>query len=244
MSAPAGTLPQTAMLLAAGLGTRMRPLTDAMPKPLLEVAGRSLIDRLLDVLVEAGVERAVVNLHWQADRLERHLAVRSDIEIILSDERAQLLETGGALALAGPLLGDAPVFVVNTDAFWAPTDSAPLHQLAAAFDPARMDELLLLADTGRALGFHGAGDFFLGETGSLTRRGDAGHAPWAYAGLRIAQPASYRSQRPEPFSANRVWEPMLTGHRLHGLSLDRFWLHVGDPQALEDANMWMRCHGA
>lgn len=238
------TMPTTAMVLAAGLGTRMRPLTDTTAKPLLQVGGKALIDHLLDQLSAAGVQRAVVNVHWCADQVEAHVRARTDLEVVISDERAQVLETGGGLAKARPLLGDAPVFVINTDAFWAPTDAAPLIALAEAFDTASMDELLLLADTRRCLGFPGAGDFFRDETGVLTRRGDAASAPHAYAGVRLLKPQLYDRQPVEPFSANRIWNDYLPRGRIHGLPLERFWLHVGDPQALKDAEMWMRCHGA
>lgn len=236
--------PQTAMILAAGLGTRMRPLTNTTAKPLLQVGGKALIDHLLDQLSAADVKRAVVNVHWCAEQVEAHVRARDDLEIIISDERAQVLETGGGLAKARPVLGDDPIFVVNTDAFWAPTDAEPLKALAAAFDPTRMDELLLLADTKRCLGFPGAGDFFRDENGVLTRRGDAPSAPHAYAGVRILKPQLYDDQPIEPFSANRLWNTYLPKGRIHGLPLNRFWLHVGDPQALKDAEMWMRCHGA
>ena len=165
-------LPHTAMVLAAGLGTRMRPLTDDRPKPLIEVSGRTLLDRALDPLVAAGVKRAVVNVHYRADQVEAHLKSRTDLEIILSDERAEVLETGGALAKARHALGEEPVFVVNTDAFWAPMDPAPVTAMAEAFDPERMDGLLLLADRERCLGFGGSGDFHLAPSGAplLERR--------------------------------------------------------------------------
>ncbi len=237
-------LPHTAMVLAAGLGTRMRPLTDKTAKPLVPVAGRSLIDRALDDLVAAGVRRAVVNVHWFADKVEAHLSARRDIDIVISDERAGALETGGGLALARPLLGDDPVFVVNTDAFWAPASPEPLTALAAAYEPERMDDLLLLADTHRSLGFPGAGDFFLDQGGRLARRGAAPSAPWAYAGVRITKPQLFDQEPAEPFSVMRKWEAMIVQGRLHGLPLGRFWLHVGTPEALADADMWLRCHGA
>ncbi|MDJ0919736.1 MAG: nucleotidyltransferase family protein [Henriciella sp.] len=237
-------VPTTAMVLAAGLGTRMRPLTNSTAKPLLEVGGKKLIDHLLDQLSAAGVERAIVNVHWCADQVEAHVKARTDLDVVISDERDQVLETGGGLAKARPLLGEDPVFVINTDAFWAPTDAAPLRALAEAFDPGAMDELLLLADTRRCLGFPGAGDFFRDEAGHLTRRGDAASAPFAYAGVRILKPQLYDGQPVEPFSANRIWNAALPQGRIHGLPLDRFWLHVGDPQALKDAEMWTRCHGA
>tara|TARA_R100000365_G_C2745750_1_gene74735 strand:+ start:2043 stop:2771 length:729 start_codon:yes stop_codon:yes gene_type:complete len=238
------SVPHTAMVLAAGLGTRMRPLTDTMPKPLIEVNGKALMDRLLDPLSTAGVKRLVVNVHWCADMIEQHLSGRDDFEIIYSDEREQLLETGGGLAKAAPLLGEEPVFVVNTDAFWGSLSPKPLLDMAAAFDPDQMDELLLLADTQRCLGFAGAGDFLRDEAGRLTRRGDAPTAPWAYAGVRILKPQAFLSQPVEPYSvAWRIWGPLVEAGRLHGLPLDDFWLHVGDPQAVKDAGMWLMCHG-
>lgn len=237
-------MPHTAMVLAAGLGTRMRPLTNDTAKPLLKVAGRSMLDRLLDNLVAAGVKRAVINVHWCADQVEAQLAKRDDIDIVISDERDAVLETGGGLAKARPLLGDEPILVVNTDAFWGPAGPEPLHALAARFDGSNMDELLLLADTKRCLGFNGAGDFFRAETGVLQRRGEAASAPWAYAGVRILKPQLYDDRPAEPFSANVIWNELLPKGRVYGLPLDRFWLHVGDPQALKDAEMWMRCHGA
>lgn len=237
-------MPHTAMVLAAGLGTRMRPLTDATAKPLIDVAGRTMIDRLLDNLVLAGVQRAVVNVHWCADLVEAHLQDRQDLQIVISDEREQVLETGGGLAKARPLLGDDPILVVNTDAFWDPTGPGPLRELAQRFDSERMDEILLLADTKRCLGFPGAGDFFRGEDGRLTRRGEAETAPWAYAGLRILKPSLYDDAPIEPFSANKIWNDLLPAGRMFGHPLDRFWLHVGDPDALKDAEFWLRCHGA
>ncbi|MEZ5946228.1 MAG: nucleotidyltransferase family protein [Hyphomonas sp.] len=240
MSVP---VPHTAMVLAAGLGTRMRPLTDGRPKPLIQVNGKALIDRMLDPLVAAGVKRAIVNVHYLADQVEAHLASRNDIEIVISDERGEVLETGGALAKARALLGDDPILVANTDAFWAPASPQPVEALAAAFEPAQMDALLLLADTGRSLGFDGAGDFFRGDDGALTRRGEAISAPFAYCGLRIIRPQLYDNAPVERFSALRVWDALIPEKRLHGLVLDRFWLHVGDPGALKDAEMWLTCHG-
>jgi len=237
-------IPRTAMVLAAGKGTRMRPLTDTTAKPLLDVAGRSMIDRLLDNLVSVGVQRAVVNVHWCADLVEAQVQKRSDLQIVISDERAEVLETGGGLAKARPLLGDEPIFVVNTDAFWEPAGPEPLKILAEGFNSELMDEYLLLADTKRCLGFPGAGDFFCDEAGKLTRRGDAETAPWAYAGVRILKPSLYDDAPVEPFSANRIWNDLLPKGRVFGQPLDRFWLHVGDPQALKDAEFWLRCNGA
>lgn len=236
-------VPHTAMVLAAGLGTRMRPLTDTVPKPLIRVRGKALMDWLIDPLIEAGVRRLIVNVHYLADQIEAHVAGRSGVEVVISDERGEVLETGGALAKARPLLGDEPVFVLNTDAFWAPASPEPYLGLAASFDPAAEDERLLLADTGRALGFDGAGDFFLQPGNRLERRGMAASAPWAYAGVRIMKPQLYDGVAVERFSAMRTWEGLIAQGRLAGEPLDRFWLHVGDPKALADAEMWIACHG-
>ncbi len=236
-------VPHTAMVLAAGLGTRMRPLTDATPKPLLKVRGKPLIDRLLDPLAEAGVKRIIVNVHYLAEQIERHVAARSGMEVIISDERGEVLETGGALAKARSLLGDDPIFVMNTDAFWAPESPDPFRELAASFNPDTEDERLLIAETARALGFDGAGDFFLGSDSRLTRRGQAEAAPWAYAGVRIMKPQLYDDLAVERFSALKVWDALIPKGRLAGQPLNRFWLHVGDPKALMDAEMWIACHG-
>ena len=236
-------MPHTAMVLAAGLGTRMRPLTDETAKPLIEVNGRTLIDRTLDELVAAGVQRAVVNVHWCADLVEAHLKTRNDIEIAVSDERDEVLETGGGLAKARPLLGDDPIFVVNTDAFWAPASPTPLQDMVAAYDTDKIDILLLLADKDQALGFPGPGDFFCEADGRLTPRGDAPSAPWAYAGVRLIKPALYDGAPIEAFSAKKIWAPLYEDARIRGHTMDRFWLHVGTPDALKDAEMWLREHG-
>ncbi len=236
-------LPHTAMLLAAGFGQRMRPLTETTAKPLLPVADIALIDRHLDMLAAAGVRRAIVNVHWQADKVEAHLANYEAMDIIISDERDVLLETGGALAKARPLLGDEPVFVVNTDAIWGPGNPEPLTRLAQNFTPDHMDELLLLADTRRCIGYHGRGDFNKNPAGELQRRIGDDVTNWAYAGVRILKPGLYDNQEIAPFSANRIWDQLLQDRRLYGIPLDHFWLHVGDPTALRDAEMWLRCHG-
>jgi N-acetyl-alpha-D-muramate 1-phosphate uridylyltransferase len=236
-------MPHTALVLAAGLGTRMRPLTDDCPKPLIKLRGKALIDRMLDPLAAAGVQRVFINVHYLADQVEAHVAARTDLQVIISDERSDVLETGGAIAKVRGVLGDDPVMIANTDAFWSSASPAPLHALADAFDPARMDELLLLADTGQALGFDGAGDFFLNTRGELTRRGEAATAPFAYCGVRILRPQIYNGRAAERFSATRIWDALIPQARVHGIVLSEFWLHVGDPQAVKDAEMWLACHG-
>ena len=226
--------PKMAMVLAAGLGTRMRPLTNDRPKALVEVGGKPLIDHMLDRLAEAGVETAVVNVHWFADRLEQHLAQRTAPKVVISDERALLLETGGGLKRARKLLGDEPCWVANIDSVWTqPTDN--LGALAEAWDPERMDVLLLLARREASIGFEGAGDFFLGDDGRLTFRGDAPSAPFAYMGVHITKPGIVADEPRGPFSLTRVWRRLAEQGRLYGQVLDGFWMHVGDPASRAEA---------
>lgn len=228
-------VPQTAMVLAAGLGTRMRPLTDDRPKALVEVGGRALIDHMLDRLADAGVERAVVNVHWFADRLEAHLKARErGPEIVMSDERAELLETGGGLKKARPLLGEAPVFVANIDSVWIDRGDA-LRTLSQKWDAERMDALLLLARREGSIGFEGDGDFFLAEDGRLTFRGEAASAPFAYMGVHITRP-DYADGGPDgPFSLSPLWRRSAAEGRLYGHVLDGDWMHVGEPEARDQA---------
>ncbi|WP_374274823.1 N-acetylmuramate alpha-1-phosphate uridylyltransferase MurU [Brevundimonas sp.] len=238
------TGPKTAMVLAAGLGTRMRPLTDDRPKALVEVGGRALIDHVLDRLAEAGVERAVVNAHWFADRLEGHLKARGrGPEIVISDERAELLETGGGLKKARPLLGDDPVFVANIDSVWidrAKTRGGGLADLIRVWDPERMDAALLLARREGSIGFEGDGDFFLADDGKLTFRGEAASAPFAYMGVHITRP-DYADAGPNgPFSLSPLWRRSADAGRLYGCVLSGDWMHVGDPQARDEAEARLR----
>lgn len=229
------TAPKTAMVLAAGLGTRMRPLTGDRPKALVEVGGRALIDHVLDRLKDAGVERVVVNVHWFADRLEAHLRARGrGPEIAISDERAELLETGGGLKKARALLGDDPVFVANIDSVWIDRGDA-LGDLVRLWDPERMDAALLLARREGSIGFEGDGDFFLADDGRLTFRGDAASAPYAYMGVHITRP-DYADQGPDgPFSLSPLWRKSAADGRLFGWVLQGDWMHVGDPQARDEA---------
>ena len=217
------------MLLSAGLGTRMKPLTDTRPKPLVEVAGRTLVDRVLDKLVIQGVTRAIVNIHHFADQMEKHLKARNDIEIIISDERALLLETGGGVIKALPLLGDDPFFAINTDVTWATPGDTTFIKMAEAYDPADMDALLLLADMGATLGYRGPGDFFLNPHHQLERRGERPRAPYVFAGTHITRADLLRTYRAEPFSANVYWNAMGARGRLYGTVMAPFWMHVGDP---------------
>ena len=225
--------PKTAMVLAAGLGTRMRPLTDDRPKALVELAGKTLIDHMLDRLIAVGVERAVVNVHAFADRLEAHLAARRDVEIVISDERAQLLETGGGLKKARPLLGEAPVLVANIDSVW--TDDGALDRLIAAWDTAAMDDLLMTVPLDRTLGFDGPGDFFRDEAGRLTHRGPAPSAPLAHMGVHMIAPQTIDTWPDGKHSAFGHWMAMAARGRLHGVVTAGQWMHVGDPSARDAA---------
>ena len=223
------------MVMAAGLGTRMRPLTDDRPKALVEVAGRSLIDHLLDRLSAAGISRVVVNVHAFADKLEAHLAGRRDLEIVIADERGALLETGGGLKAARRLLGDAPIVVANIDSLWTEGCDPALERLIAAWDAARMDDLLLLAPVERSLGFTDAGDFFRADDGALSHRGAAKTAPFAHAGVHIIDP---RATDAWPSGAHGIfphWMAMQAKDRLHGVAMTGTWMHVGDPAARDAA---------
>jgi MurNAc alpha-1-phosphate uridylyltransferase len=225
----------TAMVLAAGLGTRMRPLTNDRPKALVEVAGRTLIDHLLDRLAEAGVGRAVVNVHYFADRLEGHLKGRTRPRVTISDERAELLETGGGLKKARPLLGEAPILVANIDSIWTEAGVPAIERLVRAWDPSAMDALLLIVPMGAGLGFEGQGDFFLEDDGRLRFRGDAPAAPFAFMGVHVTRPQVVDAEADGPFSLSKVWRRLAAQGRLYGVVFDGFWMHVGDPEARDAA---------
>ena len=228
-------IPRTAMVLAAGLGTRMRPLTNDRPKALVHVAGRALIDHVLDRLVAAGVKRAVVNVHAFADLLEAHVKRRNDIEILISDERPQLMETGGAVRQARPLLGDAPIIVCNIDSVWDEPHGSAITRLAQGFDSAKCSAKLMLASMEQCLGFEGAGDFFMDEHGVLSFREALPHAPWAYMGAQIIEPRIVDDEPLEPFGFMRIWRKLQAEGRLHGAPLGGYWMHVGDPEARAQA---------
>jgi len=227
--------PKIAMVLAAGLGTRMRPLTDDRPKALVEVGGRALIDHMLDRLVEAGVETAVVNVHAFADRLEAHLTARQarglGPRVVISDERPQALETGGGVRNALPLLGDGPVWVANIDSVWIESGAPALDTVAAAWDPEAMDVCLLLASTAGSLGFHDTGDVFLGEDGVVRFKDPGEVAPLVYVGVHICKPAITADGPEGPFSLLPIWKGLAANHRVHGVAPEGSWMHVGDPGA-------------
>jgi MurNAc alpha-1-phosphate uridylyltransferase len=232
--------PKTAMVLAAGLGLRMRPLTLERPKALVEVAGKALVDHVLDRLVEAGVERAVVNVHAFADLLEGKLRGRRDLEVVISDERDRLMETGGALKKARPLLGSEPIFVANIDSVWIETGAPALASLAQAWNPPTMDDLLLLVPAERSQGFDAPGDFFRAADGRLTHRGPEAHAPLAFMGVHILDPSIVDSWPQGAFPIFPHWMEMAAAGRLHGAVMDGRWMHVGDPAARAAADQALR----
>lgn len=236
-------LPETGMVLAAGFGTRLRPLTDRTPKPLIPVAGRSLLDRCLDRLVEAGVKRAVVNIHWLGGQIRDHLAQRRDIAITISDESDLLLETGGGIARTLPLLGDAPFFAVNADLIWRDEKEPALLRLARAFDPARMDALLLVQPRENATGHSGPGDFAMAADGQLARRGDRPTAPYVFTGVQILQPHLFRDVPTGPFSLNLIYDRVIAAGRLHGLAHRGLWMDVGNHEGLAAAEALLGGHG-
>ena len=231
------TAPKTAMVLAAGLGTRMRPLTDTMPKALVPVAGRALIDRVLDELAAAGVERAVVNVHHFADEMQRHLAGRRDLEVLISDERDLLLDSGGGIQKARPLLGEVPFFVANIDSLWTSVAEPPLETLKRTWDPDAMDLLLLLVPRGRGLGFEGPQGFLMDADGRLTHStSPTVVTPLANVGFGIMKPQILDDRPPEgAFSIIPTWRRLQEEGRLFGAVMDAFWMHVGDPAAREAA---------
>ncbi|MGN6269287.1 MAG: nucleotidyltransferase family protein [Sphingomonas sp.] len=234
---PGGKVPETAMVMAAGLGKRMRPLTATRPKPLVKVAGKALLDHVFDRLRAAGVKRAVVNVHYLADAVEAHLRARvKDIEVVISDERGRLMETGGGIVQARDLLGDQPFLVVNSDNLWldGPTDA--IRALAAAWDDDRMDALLLLVPLARANLHGGQGDFHLDANGRITGRRKPGRvAPFVYTGLQILSPRLIADWPEGPFSTMLFWERAIEAGRAHGLVHQGLWFDVGTPSAVKAA---------
>ncbi len=234
---PKAMMPKSAMILAAGLGTRMRPYNGQIPKPLVAVGGKSLIDYGLDRLADAGVERAVVNVHHLADALEKHLAPRRHPHIVISDERAELLGTGGGIAKALPQLGDAPFFLVNSDTLWLDGVRPNFTRLAEAFDPSTMDALLLLAPTTDSIGYSGRGDYMITSDGRLQRRAEREVAPFIYSGSAILSPVLFAGAPEGAFPLTLLFDRAGENGRLFGLRLEGVWMHVGTPDAVAAAEV-------
>ena len=227
----------TAMIMAAGLGKRMRPLTATMPKPMVRVAGKPLVDHALDRLAEAGVARAVVNVHYLADALEAHLGNRAAPKVVISDERGELLETGGGMIKAQAQLPD-PFFCLNADNIWLDGPRNAFHDLSAHWDPDKMDALLLLVGHARAANFNGLGDFYMDPVGKLTRRRTGRVAPFIYTGIQLVSQRLLRDAPGGKFSTNILWNRAIEEERLYGVSFTGQWFEVGTPEAIaptEDA---------
>jgi N-acetyl-alpha-D-muramate 1-phosphate uridylyltransferase len=227
--------PSKAMVLAAGLGQRMRPLTDRMPKPLVEVAGQPLLDHVLDKLAVAGVAEAVINVHYLPDQIIDHVAPRTRPRVIISDERDRVLGTGGGVVKALPLLGDRPCFLLNADTMWIDGVRSNLARLAEAFDPARMDILLLMAPTASSIGYTGRGDYSMLPDGALRKRREHQVVPFVYAGAAIMSPSIFAGAPNGEFSLTKMFDAANEQERLFGLRLDGVWMHVGTPDAVQAA---------
>ncbi|MBY0381806.1 MAG: nucleotidyltransferase family protein [Xanthobacteraceae bacterium] len=224
--------PHTAMVLAAGLGLRMRPLTEHTPKPLIEVAGKPLLDHVLDRLADANVETAVVNVRYLGEQIIAHVANRARPKVVISDERNEVLGTGGAVVKALPQLGNEPFFHLNADTMWIDSVTPNLRRLADAFDPERMDILLLMAPTAQSIGYEGAGDYAMLTDGQLRKRKEHQVVPFVYAGVAIMSPAIFRDAPRGEFSLTRLFDEANEQERLFGLRLEGVWMHVGTPTAV------------
>jgi len=231
--------PSHAMVLAAGLGTRMRPITDKTPKPLIKVNNRSLIDHTLDRLIEGGVTDVVVNLHHFGDQIERNLTLRDDLNIAFSWEKDERLETGGGVMKALPLLGTEPFWVVNSDALWLNGPTSMMARMCQIWDDARMDGLLLLHSTVDAYGYEGIGDFNAGSDGQLIRRRDLEVTPWLFTGIQILHPRLFKHAPDGAFSLNLLYDRALEDERLYGMVHDGEWFHVGTADGLAEAEDFM-----
>jgi MurNAc alpha-1-phosphate uridylyltransferase len=234
---PINTVPiTTAMILAAGLGTRMRPLTDDRPKPMVELDGKPMIDHVLARLAACGIERAVVNLHYRGDVLERHLRQRNQKpELLFSNERDTILDTGGGVQKALPLIGEQPFLLHNSDSVWIETDTNNLACLISHFDPDRMDSLLLMANAETSIGYDGPGDFFIEDNGMLRRRSPDEVSPNVFVGASIIHPRLFENSPDGAFSLNVLWDRAIAKGRVFGLPFYGTWMHVGTPEALVDA---------
>jgi MurNAc alpha-1-phosphate uridylyltransferase len=237
----AGTL-ESAMVLCAGRGTRMAsPANHTLPKPLVQLAGKALLDHVLDRIAGAGIERAVVNVHHKADLIEKHLRGRKAPRVEISDERGALLDTGGGVKKALPRLGPGAFLVHNSDSVWIEGVGSNLERLAAAWDEARMDCLLMLAPTSTSLGFQGRGDFALESDGRIRRpRFEHEVVPFAFAGVQIAHPRLLDGSPDGAFSLNLLWTRAIAAGRAWGLRMDGLWMHVGTPAAVAEAEQCLR----
>lgn len=226
---------KNAFILGAGFGSRMRPLTDATPKPLIKLAGKALIDHVIEGLIDVGVEKIVVNVHYLADQLEDHLSKYTAPEIIISNERREILDTGGGAAKALPLFGDEPFFIHNSDTVWIEGEGRNLAHMINAFNPHQMDCLMLLANRHTSLGYDGNGDFLLGDDNRIARRPQHSASDFVFAGVSINTPKLFNGHPHGPFSLNKLWDTAIAAGRAHGIRHQGKWMHVGTSEALTEA---------
>jgi len=231
----AKTKPDHAIVLAAGLGTRMRPLTNTTPKPLIKVWNKTLLDHSIDALDDAGVGNIVVNVHYLADQIEAHISSRQTPIVTISDERDLLLDSAGGAKKALPELGEGAFFLLNADSFWVEKKSSNLAKMSTVWNDDDMDILLLVSSKENAVGFDGMGDFFMSPAGQLTRRGDKETAPFIYAGAAILHPRIFTNSPDAPFSLNALFNEAIEEGRLYGTNLEGLWLHVGTPASIDEA---------
>lgn len=228
-----------AMILAAGLGTRMAPLTADKPKPLVELVGRTLIDHVIDKMVSADVKFLVVNVHYKAEMIKAHLARRKDISIQICDETDAILDTGGAIANALPLFRGEPFFAQNSDSLWIEGMGHAFARMRERWDPDRMDALMLLAPCATSIGYEGRGDFEMDADGRLRRREELNLAPFVWTGLQIVHPRLFNGAPSGRFSINPIWDKAIENERLFGIRLDGVWMHVGTPEAKSQAEKFL-----
>lgn len=231
--------PTRAMIMAAGLGTRMRPLTDTRPKPLVPVMGKALIDHAIDRLVDAGVTTIVVNLHYKAEMIREHLAKRQDVEILYSDESDGLLGTGGGVTKALHFFKNEPFYIHNSDTIWVEGYGKALDTMKAQWNPETMDALLLIVPLMQSLGYEGRGDFMMDPLGRLSRVPAGRVSPFAYPGVQIVHPRLFENAPETGFSTNILWDRAIEKGRLYGVRMDGFWIHVGTPQAVAEAEAYL-----
>jgi len=232
------------MILAAGLGTRMAPLSLETPKPLIKLAGKTLIDHAIDRLVAGGVNFIVVNVHYKADQIIEHINQRRaslrEVEFVISDETEELLDTGAGVANALPLFENEAFFTYNSDSLWVEGMGTSLARMQARWNPETMDALMLLAPCATAIGYDGRGDFEMDAWGGLKRRPEMNIAPFVWTGVQIVQSRLFEDAPQGRFSINRQWDRSLAEGRLWGVRLDGVWIHVGTPQGLEEAEEFLR----
>lgn len=228
-----------AMIMAAGFGTRMRPLTNKIPKPLVKVQGRALIDHVMDRLVEAGVKTIVVNIHYMGDQIKAHVEKRKDVEIIISDETDSILDSGGGIFKALPHFKGEPFYHANADTVWVEGASHALERLKAAWNPAEMDALMLLASTVTTVCYDGRGDFMMDADGRLSRVPEGRISPFVWMSMEILHPRLFDGMQPGKFSINPLWDKAIAKGRLFGQRLDGVWMHIDRPEAVKQSEEYL-----